>query len=360
MIQQEALADAFLAAAVEPERWLGALGQLAAATRSDHAQLIGIGPRYALGFNWVSHMAEAVHTAFDSAELITPKRNFRVAAGAGQAAGMMWEDHYDAIRPQLEDDAYVELCEEAGIPFGCQTNLRADADGIVGFALLRSRRSGRTGEDERAFFARARHGAHAAIALQVALEREGHRLVAGGFDAMGIAGFVLDRRMSVHGVTGHAQALLSQGVIGLSEGRVTLPHAADDRRLAIALQKLARLEASGAGIAVADGDGMMALTLHRLPLREWNMGFAPFAILVVKRNGAANPGDLAFLRDAFGLTVSEAEIALLLRAGHARSVICAARGIGQETLRSHLRAIFAKLGVSRETEAIHRLHTLIG
>ena len=112
-------------------------------------------------------------------------------------------------------------------------------------------------------------------------------------------------------------------------------------------------------VAVADGAGVLMLKLHRLPAREWNMGFAPFAILVVKRSGGSSAADLEFLREAYGLTASEAEIALLLRAGRPRDSICAARGITRETLRSHLRALFAKLGVSRETEAIHLLHALL-
>jgi len=110
---------------------------------------------------------------------------------------------------------------------------------------------------------------------------------------------------------------------------------------------------------VPDAAGMLMLKVHRLPERAWNMGFAPFAILTAKRPLAGSSGDLAFLRDAYGLTATEAEIAMLLRQGRTRSQIREVRGITQETLRSHLRALFAKLGVKRETEAIHLLHALL-
>ena len=360
MGQPQAIEGAFLAAAVEPEQWLDALGHLAAATGSDHAQIIGIGRDFELGFNWVSDMDAAAHAAADRAELVTPSTNFRVAAGVTTPAGtIVWEDRYDAVKRHLVDDAYLDLCSDLRIPYGCQTNLLTGETGLIGLALLRSERAGPTTDEARALFSRVRGSASAAVALQVALEREGHRLVAGSFEAMGTACFVLDRTMAVRAVTLAAETLLHDGVLSLADGRVRLPHAAEDRRLAAAFAAVAGGQVLARNVAVADGAGVLMLKLHRLPAREWNMGFAPFAILVAKRSGGSSAADLEFLREAYGLTASEAEIALLLRAGRPRDSICAARGITRETLRSHLRALFAKLGVSRETEAIHLLHALL-
>jgi DNA-binding CsgD family transcriptional regulator len=354
------MADAFLAAAIEPQRWTEALRQFAEATGSDHAQLIGIGPDYSVGFNWVSGMTAADHALSDHAELMMPQTNYRVAAGMTAPPGaIVCEDRYDAVKPHLIDDAYLDLCTDLRIPYGCQTTLSAGGGGILGLALLRSHRTGPTTAEAEAAFTTARSSVAAAAALQMALEQEGHRLVAGGFEAMGSACFVLDRSMTVRAVTAPAEALLHQGVMRLSDGRVGLPGAGDERRLLAAMASVVDGQAIAGNVAVPDGVGVLVLKLHRLPEREWNMGFAPFAILIAKRSGGVSTVDLAFLRNGYGLTMAEAEIALLLRAGQTRDAICAARGIARETLRSHLRALFAKLGVSRETEAIHLLHALL-
>lgn len=192
---------------------MAALAQLADATGSDHAQLIGIGRDYSLGFNWVSGMTPAAHAMFDRDELVTPQTNFRVAAGVtARADAIVREDHYDAVKSQLVDDVYLDLCSDLRIPYGCQTNLRVDGGGLIGFALLRSQRTGPTTIETETLFTEVRDAAAAATSLQVALEREGHRLVAGGFDAMGTACFVLDRHMAVRAVTAAAEELLHQGV----------------------------------------------------------------------------------------------------------------------------------------------------
>lgn len=360
MGRPEGIAEAFLAAAVEPQLWLGALERLASATGSDHAQLIGIGPSYSFGFNWVSDMDASAHAAADRPELLTPSANFRVASGiAAPLHSIIAEDRYASVQAQLTDDAYLDLCSDLQIPHGCQTTLLSGPQGLVGFALLRSHHSGPTDAVVRATFADACRSAGAAVALQVALERDGHRLVAGSFEAMGTACFVLDRAMIVRATTLPAEALLQEGELRLVDGRLSLAQAAEDRRLAGALNAIAGGAVPAASL-VTGGAGMLTLRVHRLPEREWNMGFAPFAIVIAKRPGGANAADLALIRASHGLTASEAEIALLLRAGRGRAEICTLRGITRETLRSHLRSLFGKLGVSRETEAIHLLHAMLG
>lgn len=360
MAKPQNIADQFLEAAVEPARWLDVLQHLAQQTRSDHAQIIGVGPSFSFGFNWVNDMDASAHAAADRAELMAPTTNFRVAAGVAQLPQTIsWEDCYEAIKPNLVDDAYLDLCSDLHIPFGCQTNLLVDPDGLIGFALLRSQRNGPTDAETRALFASFCPSARAAVALQVALERESYKLVAGAFETMSVACFVLDRAMSVRALSRGAEGLLADGTLRLANGHVVAPSPVIQRRLAAASATVMEGRAAAASVAAPGPDGMLMVRVHRLPDREWNMGFAPFAVLIAKRPAAGDAADVAFLRDAYGLTISEAQIALLLRLGRTREEIRTARGITQETMRSHLRSLFAKLGVKRETQAIHLLHALL-
>ncbi|UVO51555.1 helix-turn-helix transcriptional regulator [Sphingomonas sp. SUN019] len=366
MRRHHGLADKLLAAAIEPDRWLGVLSDVAAACRSDHAQIIGFGPDYDVAFNFVSGIDAGALRRFDAIDHGSPLINYRVAASV--AAGphaVLHEAHYAAARSGLVNDAYLDLTRDVDIPHGCQTNLRRDEHNLLGFALLRSARSGPTTAAVRADFAELRDYAVAAAALQVALERQGHHLIAGSFDAMGTACFVLDADLRVRARTVSAEGLLRAGVVRLADGRVALPIAEDQRRLSAAMNAVASGRALAGHVVVPDEveggtGGVMTLKLHCLPARDWSMGFAPAAILVVKRSLYPGPIDASVLRDTYRLTAAEAAIALALLMGQPRAQICAARGITRETLRTHLRTLFAKLGVNREADAIHLLHAVLG
>lgn len=361
MLRQHGLAEGFLAAAVEPDRWLGVLSDVAAATRSEHAQIVGFGPDYGVTFNFVSGIDASVLRKFDAIDHGSPLINYRVAASTlAGPYGVVHEAHYAMTRPGLISNAYVDLAHEVDIPHGCQADLRRDAHNLLGFALLRSERSGPTSAEVRADFAVLREQAAAAAAMQVALEREGHHLIAGSFDVMGIACFVLDAGLRVRAQTASAEALVQDRVVKLIDGRVTLARSDDQRRLALEMNTLNTGRSLAGHVVVPDGAGVMTLKLHRLPIREWSMGFAPAAILVVKRSRYPGAIDVTVLRDTYRLTATEAAIALALLAGRPRMEICAIRGITRETLRTHLRTLFAKLGVNREADAIHLLHAVMG
>ena len=58
------------------------------------------------------------------------------------------------------------------------------------------------------------------------------------------------------------------------------------------------------------------------------------------------------LRSAFGLTAKEAEVALALVAGASASAIARDRAVSLETIRSHLKMIFAKTGTRRQAHLV--------
>lgn len=146
--------------------------------------------------------------------------NFRIAANAEQTAQgrydpILHEVHYDAARRTLRSDRYVQWCEERDIPFGCQTNLVVDRVGLIGFATLRGRKDGRTTAAQRRIFAQAAAAARRAVRLQERLEGEQAKLLAGAFEAIGIAAFILDARGCLLCHTAGAQPHLERGEVAL-------------------------------------------------------------------------------------------------------------------------------------------------
>ncbi|RVT91713.1 hypothetical protein EOD42_20525 [Rhodovarius crocodyli] len=66
----------------------------------------------------------------------------------------------------------------------------------------------------------------------------------------------------------------------------------------------------------------------------------------------------AFLREAFGFTAAEAALALDLADGLAAADCASLRGVSVHTVRSQLRALFAKTGLCRQAELVSLILTM--
>ena len=75
-----------------------------------------------------------------------------------------------------------------------------------------------------------------------------------------------------------------------------------------------------------------------------------YLLLLLTEIRSRRPASADKLRIVFGLTESEGRVAALLSVGDSPAMIGAALGIGKETVKTHLRSIFAKCGVSRQSE----------
>lgn len=73
-------------------------------------------------------------------------------------------------------------------------------------------------------------------------------------------------------------------------------------------------------------------------------------IILVESPQDNRPFDPAVVRDAFKLTLGEARLAALIGAGTSPSDAAAELGIADSTVRSVLKRVFDKMGVSRQSE----------
>ena len=76
----------------------------------------------------------------------------------------------------------------------------------------------------------------------------------------------------------------------------------------------------------------------------------PLAISV-PRPGAGEPIQGGALRDRYGMTVREAQTAMLLAAGHSNAAIAAALAVSPHTARHHTESVLVKLGVHSRSQA---------
>lgn len=360
--RQDEWADRFLSAALDPQQWDGALKAMAAATGSRHGQLIGFGTG-AAAFNWITDIDQSIVARSAQIDVGMPDLNFRVAAD--QLPGrpeIVHEAHYDIARQALRADDYLDLCAEFDIFDGCQTRLLAGDDMMIGLAVLRDGKDGRTEQQDRDLFGHIAGHARTAVRLQRAIEQQGFALLAGTFEAMDRACWLVDATGRIGGMTPRAEALLSTSRLRVVDGWLASDQPDETRRILRSIRAIMGRPVQVADpVALSDEQGGAAIILEFFPLppQPWALPFAPHGI-VIARVGAPTDRHVQLLIRAFHLTRAEADIAIRLAAGLSRQEIAVGRGVSAETLKAQIRSIYEKTGCNRESQLVRIVGLLSG
>lgn len=330
--------------------------------------MIGIGGEKTMPFNWVTNVDDHLLRDFGKFDGNNPATNYRISADVLSTDGtVVFEEQYDRARQTVRDSVYIDFCEAHDIPMGCQARLISTQRDLIGLALLRSRRDGPTTEAHRATFLEASVAARTAVRMQTAIEQQGTLLLAGAFDAMSVACFLLDASGRVSAMSPVAEDALRAGPLRLEDGRLSATTAVDRRSIAAATTRILAPAPGAAHARIllscvpADAGGAFPsrIDCFRLHRREWSLGFQPSAMVVV-RSRLSGADDHLLLGPAFGLTPAESAIAGLLWRGMDRPAIAALRGVAIETLRAQIKSLFAKMGCRREGELIVLLQQILG
>lgn len=334
-----------------------ALRQLAEACGAQHGQLIGLGGPETVMFNWVSDDSEKLSEAVDNAVVHNPRTNYRMLAGMAAAElQVVGEEDYEAVKRGLPSLEYVQFAEKVGIQNGVQTNLSTGGGSLVGLATLRP---DRTTETQRQIFASCLPAAQTAIRVQAALDHQGTSLLAGTLEAMDSVAFILDGSGIVQAQTPQAEGFLGRTkVLGLREKMLKAPRPNEDDELQVIIAAgLADPASSNHRSLVlgshAEGEPTV-LDIITIARRDYAMQFRPRLVISVRQN-KEDRAAVSLLQRAFGLTSTEAEIAVDLAAGQARREIAERRGTSEHTVRSHIKNIFGKAGVQRESLLVAKL-----
>ena len=103
------------------------------------------------------------------------------------------------------------------------------------------------------------------------------------------------------------------------------------------------------------------LVVHVKPVAAWEADFRSLqvaALVLVVDPGDRGRIDPGLVESVLGLTPAETEIAVLLAEGRTPRQIAVTTGRGYSTVRTHLKHIFSKLGVSRQVDVARRVLTL--
>ena len=183
----------------------------------------------------------------------------------------------------------------------------------------------------------------------------------------GRAGFIqLDRRGRILEANDRARdILLKRDGLRDEEGVLAAEIQGEDaelqRLLAHALP-LYGVQGAGGSMKITRRKAQAPLVLEIHPVRKMGTDYRgwPVGALVLVVDPAARPRvDPAVAAEALGLTEMESRVAVLLAEGMTVRDVAAAMGRGESTIRSHVKHMFAKHGLSRQADLV-RLVLAVG
>lgn len=178
---------------------------------------------------------------------------------------------------------------------------------------------------------------------------------------LSVGTIVLDERGRVFEQNLTAREILaSSDGLKLVSGGLEAFYPSDNRALQHLIRGAFAKHASGlpavveaVSIARPSGQPSLGVVVEVLPPGEWAAGRGkPIAVLYVRDPAGRSLADAGMVRQLFNLTPTETAVALKLADGASLEEAAEALGIRRNTARAHLRSIFSKTGVRRQTELV--------
>ncbi|MHA6195207.1 helix-turn-helix transcriptional regulator [Pseudomonas wadenswilerensis] len=265
----------------------------------------------------------------------------------------------------LNSSFYLLYCE----PYGCHQMLGVDISmpdgGVLRLRINRQREQARFGEAQRAMCAMLMPHLRRALHMHSLLDRSESlgSLYSQTISRLAVATIVLDESGSVLQLNPVAREILdSNDGLKLVGGRLEATYPSDNRELS----RLVRNAFTRARQGEGDSVGAEAMSVSR-PSGQVNLGVVVELIPSQELlDGKGKPTVMVYVRDAVGkslvsnvvtsqlyhLTPAETALALELANGLSLEEASELLNIRRNTARAHLRSIFSKTGVRRQTELV--------
>ena len=152
--------------------------------------------------------------------------------------------------------------------------------------------------------------------------------------------------------------LADKGVLSLKNGLVYALHHSTHRKLQAAIQN-SLISAEQASFATrevmtisprAGGPPFLIEVVPLLPRQQLLTESRPASVILVGERGKVPHLREHYVKEMYHLTNSEAEIAIMLAQGLRPAEVCQMKGISPNTLKTHRRRLFDKLGVKTQAQ----------
>ena len=351
------LLDLIYDAATEEELWTPALIEIADLTGSVGGYVFGVENRVRLvTFSFNGRLSEESHRVYRERHFVNPLSAYMNHSPVGRLV------RCDDILtlPELQRSAfYDEVFRPQGVAHNCMAVLAAKGDFQAGFNMCRGARAGPFDTDELRFFSRL--FPHMRRSLLLGFRLDGYKALQRAefhvLDRLSVGVILLDRAAKVVLANAAARAmtaddgplrlrnsiltavspthsqrfdrLIQAALCGVPVGTMGIPHPLDGRLLTVLASSIRSRDIDRFGcLGARDAAAMLFVHDPARPLEipaEWIM-------------------------DAYGLTPAEARVALCAASGASMPETARRLNISPNTVKTHLRRVFAKTGARRQSE----------
>ncbi len=351
----EQFIDRIYEASFAPEKWPQVLEDLAKAVEGMGGCLFTLA-RGASAFvaskSMELHLDDFMRDGWT--ELNTRSARATALASAGFVTDL---DLYSAAELETEP-IYREFLRPRGMGWGAGLYIPLPTGDMLAFGLERSSDKGPMEPRHLEALDRLRpHIVRATtISTQIGLEKA--RAGADMLETLGLPAAVLGAQGQLLACNRQMEGLIPD-VIRDGSVRVQIADRKADALLETALLALARGNGHGTAqsFPITDKERRTSGVAHLLPARGAALDLFSriHSVLVVMPLSVPNAPPARMLQAMFDFTPSEARIAVALAEGRSIDAIGEDFGVARETVRSHLRSIFAKSGVSKQSALVRLL-----
>jgi DNA-binding CsgD family transcriptional regulator len=275
----------------------------------------------------------------------------------------------DVVTAEELDTApfYADLLRRHGLKYFACGVVSPDPRVEVGVSIQRAATKPEYSEAELDLVARLSPHIERSLRLGIRLmDAELSKLgLADALARVGIGVFVLDSIGRVVFSNDASRSLIGDG-LDIVNDRLVTGQSADGQQAADVVRQAIRrdLLADPRPVLIQRRSQGRPLALYALPIPAASAATSSFltharAIVLVIDPETSGPADPALIRDVLGLTLGEAKIASLVGTGLAPRDAASKLGISEETARTVLKRVFAKVGVSRQSELASLLTKLV-
>src|SRR5262245_9999846 len=360
------LLDLIYDAATEPELWRPALTEIADCTGSQSAALLRqSAPTGQLHFCYNGRMDEACNRAYAARHIRNP-----VADGmrSRHVGAIVLSDEIVSPASLRKTLFFDEVLRPQDIAHPALIPLAAKDDFMTALNLCRSARQGPLDGDGRRLL---KHIVpHICRSVRLGFRVDGYSALQRAeyqvLDRLSAGVILLDRHARILYANAAARALDSdEGPLRLRNATIAAHSPSHSQRLG-ELVRMALLGAPEGSMSVPrPGDGSL-LTILVSSVRGRDIGrfvdlsMPDAAVLLFIVDPANRSGvPLAWIMDAYGLTPAEARVALCAASGATIPETAQHLSVSPNTVKTHLRKVFAKTGTNRQGE-LSRLIASIG
>jgi DNA-binding CsgD family transcriptional regulator/PAS domain-containing protein len=362
----ERLLDLIYDAATDQELWRSVLTEIADLTNGQcgilFGQSISVNELY---FSYNGRCDEAYNDVYRARHMQNP---WAMAMERQPVGRVVFSDEIvelSSVRPTLFFD---EILRPQDVPHNAMVALAAKDGFRAAFNICRSARRGPFSEDERRLLDRL--VPHLRRSIQLAFRIDGYRaLQRAGFDVLdrlAVGVILLDRGGRILYVNTAASLLgADEGPLRLRNAMVATCSPSHSQQLRTLIEAALRGTPAASMSVPRPNDGQL-VTILVSSVRGQDIGrFADLSMpdaavllfIIDPANRAGIP--MSWIMDGYGLTQAEAKVALAASSGLGVPETASRLGVSANTIKTHLRRVFAKTGTSRQTELV-RLMASIG